>query len=596
MVSSGRKIALYTLSGVAILTFAYLELTSRTGVTSPGQSSSISQSTPTQVVDEEPLATARGVSNLPSTADEERLANEIVRVADQEVDLAYASALRQAQLRPEADNPKFRELGAQVRSLQGEVQNDQEQVDELKKAAAKGDSGIADRLEVAQAQLTLHQDQLDDAKQDLIRAGGDPASRVQQQLSEHEAREHVYDTAPPKVSNLPTSFETEGSLLAQYRTWRRLRWNRHVLLAAQQRATDAAKKLSSEHDTLGSRSAAEAQQAGPTATSEPDRKTTQATAMASLRAQSQNSKTSAEYDKRILQEQRLAQLYGEWASIVEAQLQLSKRAILRSLLWILLALLVLTLVEVAIAGFYTRNQGDNQRVGAVRLVLRHVTQIVGVLIILLVVLGPPKQLSTVLALAGAGLTVALKDFIVAFFGWFVLMGKNGIRVGDWVEINGVGGEVSHVGLLRTILLETGNWNDAGHPTGRKVSFVNSFAIEGHYFNFTTAGQWLWDELDVLIPTGQNPYEITEEVLRIITEETKADAARADQEWRRITNQSFVQSSSTAPAINVRPTNLGINLVVRYVVQAHTRYEVRTRLYEKIVSALHRNTLSQASKE
>jgi len=25
------------------------------------------------------------------------------------------------------------------------------------------------------------------------------------------------------------------------------------------------------------------------------------------------------------------------------------------------------------------------------------------------------------ALAGAGLTVALKDFIVGFFGWFVLM-------------------------------------------------------------------------------------------------------------------------------------------------------------------------------
>ena len=79
-------------------------------------------------------------------------------------------------------------------------------------------------------------------------------------------------------------------------------------------------------------------------------------------------------------------------------------------------------------------------------------------------------------MAGAGLTVALKDFIVAFFGWFILMGKHGIREGDWVEINGIGGEVVEIGVLRTILLETGNWNDAGHPTGRKVSFVNSFAI------------------------------------------------------------------------------------------------------------------------
>ena len=53
---------------------------------------------------------------------------------------------------------------------------------------------------------------------------------------------------------------------------------------------------------------------------------------------------------------------------------------------------------------------------------------------------------------------------------------------------GVGGEVVEISLLRTTLLETGNWTDSGHPTGRKVTFVNSFAIEGHYFNFSTSGQ------------------------------------------------------------------------------------------------------------
>ena len=119
----------------------------------------------------------------------------------------------------------------------------------------------------------------------------------------------------------------------------------------------------------------------------------------------------------------------------------------------------------------------------------------------------PSNFATVLALAGAGLTVAMKDFIVGFFGWFVLMGKDGIRPGDWVEINGVGGEVLKVGLLHTVILETGNWTDAGHPTGRKVSFVNSFAIEGHYFNFSTSGQWLWDEIEVQIPESAEPYAI-----------------------------------------------------------------------------------------
>jgi small-conductance mechanosensitive channel len=204
----------------------------------------------------------------------------------------------------------------------------------------------------------------------------------------------------------------------------------------------------------------------------------------------------------------------------------------------------------------------------------------------LVVFGLPSQLSTVLALGAAGLTVALKDFLVAFFGWFVLMGRHGIRAGDWVEINGIGGEVVEVGLLRTILLETGNWNDAGHPTGRTVSFVNSYAIEGHYFNFTTAGQWLWDELDVLIPSGEDPYYLTNSVLKLVAEQTQQASVEAENEWRQAARRSSIQNFSAQPAINVRPTSLGVNLVVRYVVNAHTRYEVRTLLYQAIVELLH----------
>jgi len=206
-------------------------------------------------------------------------------------------------------------------------------------------------------------------------------------------------------------------------------------------------------------------------------------------------------------------------------------------------------------------------------------------LILVVILGMPSNVATVVALAGAGLTVALKDFIVGFFGWFVLMGKDGIRPGDWVEINGVGGEVLEVGFLHTILLETGNWTDSAHPTGRRVSFVNSFAIEDHYFNFSTSGQWLWDEIQVQAPAGADPYTLAEAMRKIAADETAANAAVAETEWNRVALTRTGRAFSAAPSISVRPMGAGVNIVLRYITRASERHEVRSRLYRAVVELL-----------
>ena len=104
---------------------------------------------------------------------------------------------------------------------------------------------------------------------------------------------------------------------------------------------------------------------------------------------------------------------------------------------------------------------ERTQMGTLRSILELGIQVLGVVLILLVIFGTPQETPTILGLATAALTIALQDFILAFLGWFVLMGKNGIHVGDWVEINGVGGEVTEIGLISTTLLETGGLADQG---------------------------------------------------------------------------------------------------------------------------------------
>jgi hypothetical protein len=47
----------------------------------------------------------------------------------------------------------------------------------------------------------------------------------------------------------------------------------------------------------------------------------------------------------------------------------------------------------------------------------------------------------------------------------------------------------------------------------------AFALQGSYCNFTTAGQWLWDEYQVMVPAGENPYPLIEKIRAIVAEET-----------------------------------------------------------------------------
>ena len=168
-----------------------------------------------------------------------------------------------------------------------------------------------------------------------------------------------------------------------------------------------------------------------------------------------------------------------------------ERTITRRILRVFAFIIAIVILTIALGRILrrlltSRTLLDRRRQQTLQFVLSFSVQLVGALLILILIFGAPHQTPTVIGLTTAGLTVVLKDFIVAFFGWFILMGKNGVRVGDWVEINGVGGEVVEVGLLRTTLLETGNWAESGRPTGRRVAFMNSYAIEDHYFNFSTS--------------------------------------------------------------------------------------------------------------
>src|SRR4029077_17978843 len=102
-------------------------------------------------------------------------------------------------------------------------------------------------LDLAKAQLELDQDEVDDAKQDLIRAGGDPQSRIQAMVDEHEAASKVSDTT--KKNEVKTAAE-EWGLIHLFRQWSTLHQKQLILWRAKQEAESAAALFSAKHDAL----------------------------------------------------------------------------------------------------------------------------------------------------------------------------------------------------------------------------------------------------------------------------------------------------------------------------------------------------------
>lgn len=520
------------------------------------------------LVDESPWNTVKTLTALAVTQEELVYAREAERLADHDVDQAFAAALREANLQQKELTGRALEDQQRVKDLETAVASDQQSVNQL---TPKG----GDDLDVAKAQLGLDQDELSDAREDLARASGDRRGEIQQELTAREADMKRFDASQATGEAAVVSVHRYRTLAGLIGAWQKQNQRYALLLQAKEASSQAAAKFSTEHDRLETLAKSGGGSAGDAAS----------TRVAGLNRLSLERQLIGIYDDRADTEQRLATIYDKWAAQVAVQHKAVLRLILIQMIWIAVIVIAAILLDAAVRRITEHELLDPRRLRTLSGIFRLAIQILALAAILLVIFGAPSQLSTVIGLTTAGLTVALQDFILGFVGWFILMGKGGNAVGDVVEIDGVAGEVVEIGLFRTTLLETGNWTAKGHPTGRRVAFNNKYAISGTFFNFTTAGQWMWDELTVTIPLNEGTHDAIERVQAAVAAATRDDAEQAEREWRQAANSRGLTQFSALPAVNLRPSAGGVDLVVRYVTKAVDRFEERNKINQSVLDAL-----------
>lgn len=533
------------------------------------------------VVDQRPWQTAATLAALAESTEEKELARDAERIADHEVDQAFSQSLRQASLAKPDLSGKALALQKRVSELQETIKSDQARIASLSpNSGTKAPEPVsnASDLEVAKAQLGLDQNELDDSIDDLARETGDERAKLQQELTARQAAMKQYrdNASKDDGENAVASAERYKTFAQQLATWRSLRNRKELIAQAQQLAKADVAALAGDQEQMKKDVAALSQApAGEISSNRIGR----------LRRISDQQNVESILNDRLGAQQQLVTLYGRWGDQVEIQRKIVVHLILLSVALIAGICLVVILAGWALQLALERVVHDPRQKQTLKTVVSLGTQLVGLMLILLTIFGVPNQMPTILGLATAGLTVVFQDFILAFCGWFVLMGPNGVRVRDWIEIDGVGGEVAQLGLFRTWLLETGNWTANGHPTGRRVSFLNSYAIRGKYFNFSTVGQWMWDEIKVTVPPGTDVHLLLKGIYEATVKATEADAKMAEAEWKRVTHEEGSPQFSAMPSVNLRPAGAGVDILIRYITRAGVRVETRNKLFTMIVGLM-----------
>jgi hypothetical protein len=376
---------------------------------------------PLGIVDQRPWQTAAALAALAQSAEEKKLARDAERLADHEVDQAFSQSLRQASLAQPKLSDQALALQKRVSELQQTVKNDEARITSLGASDGAKPAGTIphnSELEIAKAQLGLDQAELADSIEDLARESGDQRPKLQQELAARQAvmKQYKDRASEDDGQTAVASAEQYRTLAQQLSTWRSLRNRRQLIAQAEQLAKDDVASLTADREGLKTEAASlAAKPVGESGSERIDR----------LQRLSAQQNILSILNDRLGAQQQLAALYGRWGLQAELQQKIAIHLILQSLAFIAAICVVVILAGWALQLALEKMVHDPRQKQTLKTVLNLGTQLVGLILILLIIFGVPQQMPTILGLVTAGLTVVFQDFILAFCGWFVLMGPNG---------------------------------------------------------------------------------------------------------------------------------------------------------------------------
>ncbi|MEO1374388.1 MAG: mechanosensitive ion channel domain-containing protein [Cyanobacteria bacterium J06635_10] len=192
------------------------------------------------------------------------------------------------------------------------------------------------------------------------------------------------------------------------------------------------------------------------------------------------------------------------------------------------------------------------------------------------------QFTVIFGVVGAGIAFALQEVIGSFAGWVAISLGQFYKPGDRVQLGGIMGDVIDISILRTTLMECGDWVKADLYNGRIVRIANSFVFKEPVYNYSADFAFLWDEITVPVKYGSE-HRLAREILeKVASEVTGEYISSAKQQWHKMTNKYLIEDAGIEPMITLATNDNWMEFTIRYVVSYKKRRFKKDQLFTRIL--------------
>lgn len=207
------------------------------------------------------------------------------------------------------------------------------------------------------------------------------------------------------------------------------------------------------------------------------------------------------------------------------------------------------------------------------------------LILLLVYGDKLGNIGVALGVAGAGVTFALQEVIVSFAGWLNIILSGTPSVGQRVKIGDAKGDIVDIGVMRTTIMEMGEWVSGDLYNGRIITLANSYVFKERIHNYSAEYPFLWDELQVPIRI-ESDHELARKVFSKVVNDICEDyAIKSEKGWKNMANKFRVEQANVRPTVRLKFDESWITFTLRYIVDYKSRGTTKDKIYTALLNEI-----------